>query len=101
MTSRRYVTLCRAAGLLLGAAAIPVLFTRYSPMAVLLGTASACLFWRAREEAAADRRARVAARRAELAARPCPPPPDGRPLDARERAALADIAAHYDHGTAA
>ncbi|MFH8797080.1 hypothetical protein [Streptomyces sp. NPDC017941] len=98
---RHYARLCRAAAVLLAAGAA---YTGHHGEAIpTVGAAygAAFLTWVAHCEAAADRRARVAARRAELAARPCPPPPDGPPLDDRERAALADIAAHYDHGTAA
>ncbi|MFH9072709.1 hypothetical protein [Streptomyces alboflavus] len=89
------------------------------------------LLWCGRCDAAADRRVRALMQRAERAARPASPPPpapccsfwqhsdgevhapdcprptaartpqDGAPLDAHERAVIADIEAHYDHGTAA
>ncbi|MFD9905612.1 hypothetical protein [Streptomyces sp. NPDC059063] len=110
---RRTALVCRAAAALLAAgaaytghhgAAIPTVGAAYT---------AAFLAWVGQCEAAADRRARVHARRAELAARPSPRRPltprppagpavqDGAPLDPREAAVFTAIAARYDDRSAA
>lgn len=89
------------------------------------------LAWCGRRDTVVDRRERALMQRAERAARPAPPPPpapccsfwqhsdgaihgpdcprpaaartprDGAPLDAHERAVIADLEAHYDDRSAA
>ncbi|MEL3944842.1 hypothetical protein [Streptomyces sp. LNU-CPARS28] len=104
---------CRAVALAL---AVGAAYTGHQDEVLpTLGLAyGAVLFaWFGRCESAADRHDRVQAQRAEMAARPRPARPhtprppagpgaqDGVPLNSRENALFADIAAHYDHGTTA
>ncbi|MFF9898479.1 hypothetical protein [Streptomyces longispororuber] len=105
---RRYARLCRAGAVLLAASAaytghhgdpIPTVGAAYT---------AAFLAWAGHCEAAADRRARVAAQRAALSRRPLPQRPlsprppaapavrDGAPLDPRESAAFTALVARYD-----
>ncbi|QCX81087.1 hypothetical protein C9F11_37520 [Streptomyces sp. YIM 121038] len=110
MTPHHRALACRAGAFTLLVATAATAATPYWPAAFATVYGAAFLAWCGRREAVLDRRARVHARCAELAARPAPDCTrpaaartlrDGAPLDAYERAVIASLEADFDHGTAA
>ena len=130
MNHRRYAHTYRAGAALLATGAAYNSHQGAAIPSVGLVYGALLLAWCGHREAAFDRRARVDAHRAKHADRPAPPPPppccsfwqhsdgaihgpdcrrpaaartlrDGAPLDAHERAVIADIEAHYDDRSAA
>ncbi|WP_172384779.1 hypothetical protein [Streptomyces sp. MNP-20] len=110
---RRTALVCRTTAVLLAAGAAYTGHQGAPVPTVALAYGTLLLAWCGRREAAADRRARVHARRAELAARPSPRRPltprppagpsihDGTPLNPHETAAFCALVAHYDDRSAA